>query len=120
MAIADPQTLTINAVAVPLPRTASGQDTGSFTSADGLVKLSVASNYGKRTRRTVRVDHRKVAADPFVTGVNQEYSLSAYVVFDVPKVGYSVVEQKQIIDALMAWLTASTGAKITQVLGGES
>lgn len=120
MAIADPQTLTIDAVAVPLPRTASGQDNGTFTSADGLIRLRVSSIYGKRTRRTVRVEHRKVAADPFATGINQEFSLSAYVVFDVPKVGYTVAQQKSIIDSLMVWLTAATGAKITQVLGGES
>jgi hypothetical protein len=120
MALADPQSLTIAAVPVPLPRTASGQDSGAFTSADGLVKMSVSSSYGKRTRRTVRVEHRKVAADPFATGINNEYSLTAYVVFDVPKVGYTVAQQKEVIDALMVWMTASTGAKITQVLGGES
>jgi len=120
MAITDPQTLTINAIAIPLPRVAQGVDTGAFSSSDNLVRLVVSNSYGKRTRRIARVNHRKVAADPFATGINQEYTMSAYVVFDVPRVGYTIVEQKQVIDGLMAWLTASSGAKITQILGGES
>jgi hypothetical protein len=46
--------------------------------------------------------------------------MSTYIVADVPPVGFSVVEQKQIIDALTAWLTASSGANVTKFLGGES
>jgi hypothetical protein len=46
--------------------------------------------------------------------------MSAYLVIDVPKVGYTIAEQKQIVDALTAYLTASTGAKVTQLLGGEN
>jgi hypothetical protein len=38
----------------------------------------------------------------------------------VPVVGFTITEQKQIIDALTAWLTASTGANVTKLLGGES
>jgi hypothetical protein len=29
-------------------------------------------------------------------------------------------ELKQVVDALTAYLTASTGAKVTSILGGES
>jgi hypothetical protein len=46
--------------------------------------------------------------------------MSAYLVVDVPSTGYSVAEQKQIVDALTAYLTASSGAKVTQLLGGEN
>jgi hypothetical protein len=46
--------------------------------------------------------------------------MSVYVVVDVPIQGYTVVEQKQIVDALTAYLTASTGARVTQLLGGEN
>jgi hypothetical protein len=46
--------------------------------------------------------------------------MSAYIVADVPVTGYTIVEQKQIIDALTAWLTASSGANATKMLGGES
>lgn len=120
MAFADPQSVTINAVAQTLPRVASGVNTGSFSKDDGNVKLTVSHQYGKRVRRTVRLDHRKVASDPLLAGVNNNYSMSCYVVFDTPTVGYTIAEAKQIGDALVAYLTASTGAKITQLLGGEN
>lgn len=120
MAFADPQSVTINAVAQSLPRTSNGSDSGVFTKDDGSVKLTVSHSYGKRTRRMLRIDHRKVAADPFTTGLNVEYSTAVYIVVDVPKVGYTIAEQKQIVDALTAYLTASSGAKVTQLLGGEN
>lgn len=117
---ADPQSVTINAVANSLPRTTAGVDAGNFTKDDGNVKLSIKHTYGSRNRRLARLDHRKVAADPLATGYNKEYSMAAYVVFDVPSVGYTVAEAKQVIDGLTAWLTASTGANVTKLLGGEA
>jgi hypothetical protein len=120
VAFADPQSVTINAVANSLPRISSGVNTGAFQKDDSLVKLSVSHQYGTRTRRQIRLDHSKIAADPFVSGVNGKYSMSAYLVVDVPATGYTVAEQKQIVDALTAYLTASSGAKVTQLLGGEN
>jgi hypothetical protein len=120
MAFTDPQTVTINAVAQTLPRTSSGVDAGVFTKDDGNVKLSVAHNYGKRTRRTVRLEHSKVAADPLISSTNIKYSMTAYLVIDVPVTGYTVAEAKQIVDGLTAYLTASSGARVTQLLGGEN
>lgn len=117
---ADPQSVTINAVANSLPRTGQGVSEGNFTKDDGLVKLKISHLYGKRSRRLIRLDHRKVAADPLATGYNKEYTMSAWLVVDVPTVGYTIAEQKQIVDGLTAYLTASSGAKVTQLLGGES
>ncbi len=120
MAFADPQSVTIASVATSLPRVSSGPNQGSFSSNDGLVKLSVSSANGKRNRRTVRLEHSKVAADPFVPAQNARYSMSCYIVVDTPLSGYTVSQQKEIVDALTAYLTASTGAKVTQLLGGEN
>jgi hypothetical protein len=120
MAFSDPQTVTINAVPITLPRTSTRDNAGIFTKDDGNVKLSVSSLYGKRTRRTARVDHRKTAADPLFPAQNSPFSMSFYVVADVPVYGYSVVEQKQVIDGFIAWLSASSGANITKMLGGEN
>lgn len=120
MAFADPQSVTINAVAVSLPRTSSGVNTGEFTSSDGMVKLTVAHSYGKRNRRTIRLNHAKVAPDPLVSSTNIKYSMSCYLVIDTPITGYTVTEAKQVADALLAYLTASSGSKVTQLLGGEN
>lgn len=119
MAFADPQSVTINAVANSLPRISSGVNTGAFRKDDATVALSVSHQYGGRTRRQVRLDHNKVAPDVF-TSDNTMYSMSAYLVIDVPKTGYTLAEQKQIVDGLTAYLTASSGAKVTQLLGGEN
>jgi len=120
MALTDPQSITINAVAISLPRTSSDSNAGTFTSNDSLVKETVSHQYGKRTRHLFRIDHSKVAADPFQTTINAKYSMSAYFVVDVPPVGYTVTEQKQVIDGLIAQLNASSGALITKILGGEN
>jgi len=119
VAFADPQSVTINAVANSLPRISSGVNTGAFQKDDTTVALSVSHQYGKRTRRQLRLDHSKIAADVF-TSDNVKYSMSAYLVIDIPETGYTVAEQKQIVDALSAYCTASSGAKITQLLGGEN
>jgi hypothetical protein len=119
--LADPQSVTINAVAVSLPRTGVGAGNAVYTSSDGNVSLAISHQYGaKRTRRNIRINHRKVAPDPFNSAYNAEYSMSCFLVIDHPKVGYTATEAKQIVDALTAYLTASSGAKVTAALGGES
>ncbi len=120
MAFADPQSVTINAVANSLPRTSSGVNSGTFTKDDGLVKLSVSHDVKSRTRHLIRLDHSKIAADPLLAGVNVKASLSVYMVVDAPATGYTIAEQKQVVDALTAYLTASSGARATQLLGGEN
>jgi len=120
VAFADPQSVTINAIANSLPRTGSGDNTGTFTKDDGNVKLSVSHSYGKRNRRTIRIDHRKVAVDPLNAAQNLNYSMSIYMVADIPPVGYSPAEAKQVLDGFLANLQASSGANETKFFGGES
>lgn len=120
MAFSDPQSVTINAVANSLPRVSSGVNTGTFRKDDALVELRVSHTYKNRTRRELRLTHAKVAPDPLVSSTNIRYSMSAYLVVDHPVTGYTVAEAKQIVDALTAYLTASSGAKVTQLLGGEN
>lgn len=120
MALSDPQSVTINAVANSLPRVSSGVNEGSFRKDDSTVALSVSHAYGKRTRTRIRLDHAKVATDPLVPTTNVPYSMSVQLIVDRPNVGYTVAEQKQIVDALVAWLSASSGANTTKILGGES
>lgn len=120
MAFADPQSVTINAVAQSLPRTGLGLTSGTFSKDDGTVKLNVAHSYGKRTRHTARIDFQKMAPNPLISAQNILYSMSTYLVVDVPVTGFTIVEQKQIVDALTGYLTATSGSKVTQLLGNES
>jgi hypothetical protein len=120
MAFADPQSVTIAGAPVSLPRVGSGVNTGSFKTNDGTVTLTVSSSYGKRTRRTLRLEHNKIAADPFTTGASTKVSMTTYLVTDTPVNGYTVAQQKEIVDAIVAYLASSTGARVTQLLGGEN
>ncbi len=120
MAFSDPQTVTINAVAQVMARVDQDPQ-GTFITSDGLVSETIgqAASGKDRSRRLIRLDHSKIAANPFDSTLNAKYNMAVYVVVDVPSVGYTVTEQKQVTDGFMAYLTASSGAKMLQLLGGE-
>lgn len=117
---ADPQSITVNAATSSLPRVGSGDNTSTYLSSDGNVKLTATHSYGKRTRRVIRVDHRKIAADPLNAAQNLQYNASMYIVVDAPPVGYTPTELKYIWDGLLAQLAASSAAVTVKFLGGES
>lgn len=120
MAFSDPQSVTISGAANSLPRVSSGENSGSFQKNDGTVKLSVSHQYGKRTRRTIRLEHSKIAPDPLISSTNIKYSMTCYVVVDVPATGYTVAEATAVVEGLMTYLTASSNAATTKLLGGEN
>lgn len=117
---ADPQSVTIGS-ALSLPRTGTGPNTGRFQKDDGTVLFSIShQNLKARNRRTIRIDHSKVAVDPLVAAQNLRYSGSVYLVTDFPIVGYTVGEQIQVVTGLFTNLTATSNANLTKFLGGES
>jgi hypothetical protein len=114
--LADPQSVTVNAVAVSLPKTVNGPTSNTFTSADGNTSMTTKQNVtATRFRREVRLSNKKVAADP-LSGLNKELGLSVYLVVDEPRSGFTDTEIGYYIDALKAWLTS---ANYNKVLGGE-
>lgn len=120
MAISDPQTITISAVPITLPRTGVRDNASDYTSSDGLVRLSASHVYGRRTRRVLRVDHSKITTDPFIPSQNTKVSMSNYIVFDVPVAGYTNADVKAIYLGFNTLFTASSHALIDKLLGGES
>jgi hypothetical protein len=127
---ADPQSVVVGptvtastsgGTTVSLPRTGSGDNSGAFRSSDGNVGVTINHSSGKgRIRDTFRLNHRKVAADPFTSTVNAEYSMSVILTVDHPAVGYTIAEAKAVVDGFIAFMAVSSGAKVTQLLGGES
>lgn len=114
--LADPQSVTVNAVAIPLPRTSNGPTVNGYTSADGNQGMTTKQNItATRFRREVRLTQKKIAADP-ISAINKEIGLSVYLVVDEPRTGFSDAEIGYQIDALKAWLTSTNYNK---VLGGE-
>lgn len=120
MSFSDPQSITVSGSGVSLPRTSNGNNTSTYTSADGLYVMTVSHAYGKRSRRTIRLTQAKISADPIVPAQNLRSSMTVYMVMDVPTTGYTVAEEKAVVDALVAYLTASSGAQVTKILGGEN
>lgn len=120
MALSDPQSVTINAVANSLPRTSSVGNSSTYTKDDGTVILSLAHSNGKRNRRKVGVKHNKFSPDPYIPTTNLKTGMEVYMVIDTPISGYTNAEAKQVIDGFIAYLSASSGAIVTKILGGES
>lgn len=59
--LADPQTVTVNAVAIPLPRTSQGATVNIYTSADGNTTLTTKQNKSAtRFRREVRLSQQRL------------------------------------------------------------
>lgn len=115
--LADPQSVTVNAVAIPLPRTSQNPTVNVYTSADGKTVMTTKQNTTTaRFRREVRLAQSKIAADP-ISAINAVSGTSVYLVVDEPRNGvFSDVEIGYLIDALKAWLTS---ANYNKVLGGE-
>jgi hypothetical protein len=114
---ADPQSVTVNAVAQSLPAIERNGQSSIYKKDDGAYKLTISHAYGKRNRFTVRLDAQKIAADPLASANNQLYSTSAYLVIDGPTVGYTNAELRDISVALTGFCTS---ANLLKVLGGET
>jgi len=120
MALTDPQSITIGATTYSLPRTNSVGRLAEYTDVTGLAKLSANHAVGKRVRDNLRVDLTKIAADPFEPATNDQFSMSAYIVIDTPRVGFTQTEKLDVVKGLTNLYSASTYALMTKLLGGES
>jgi len=120
MSLTDPFAVTVSAVPYSLPRVSVGDDESEYSNGDGTMVLKASHDYGKRTRRMVRIDTSKITSDPFRPTENVKVSMSNYIVFDLPPAGYTATEAKALWDGFVAALQASSGAVIVKLLGGES
>lgn len=117
MALSDPQSVTVNAVAQSLPRTGMSSDSGSFTKSDGTFKLEVSHQNGSRFRHLVKLTNRAVVSDPLVPSQNINVNYGAHLVVDLPRNGVSVADAAKLAAGLAAWCTE---ANLTKVITGES
>lgn len=117
MALADPQTVTINAVPKTCARVEGSGTKSIYRTADEAVTLTVSHQKTKnaRTRRMIRLDQRVVASDP-LTSENEYKDLGVYLVIDQPDYGFSDTEIDYAVQALNTHLDSTLNAK---VLGGE-
>lgn len=115
---ADPQNVTVNAVAQTLPRVGSNNPTtvGTFKTTDGTYAIDVRQNQtANRFRREFRLTMKKVATDP-ISAQNKEVSASFILAFDHPKWGFTNTELGYLSAAVIA---AFSNAQRDKLLGGE-
>jgi hypothetical protein len=115
----DPQTVTVSGVAKTLNRTGSTENGGKFATADRSRQLNVIHTYGKRTRHTVSLKTDTLVANPLVAGQNINQSMTVYLTVDFPA-GYDAATAKAEVDGFLSNLTATSGANLPKLLGGES
>lgn len=120
MSFTDPESIDIGAGTVSLPRVSVGKNESIYSSGDGSIVLKASSQYGKRTRRTIRLDLIKTTTDPYIPAQNVKVSASMYIVFDLPPAGYTPKEMEEAFEGYSTLLNASSAVLITKLLGGES
>lgn len=114
----DPQSVTISGSAKSLNRTTSTDSGSKFATADRAYRLDLVHTYGRRHRHTARFQSDTLVANPLVSGQNINQSCTVYLTIDVPP-GYDTATAKAVVDGVLANFTASSGANITKLLGGE-
>lgn len=119
MALADPQSVTINAVAIPLPRILTGTSEGVFTAADGLTTIKVTPSTSSRSKRqSLLISQKKVTTDPLVatTNVMKGITITLNVQRDLD--GYSDADAKKVLTGFLAW--AQSAGVVDAFLAGQN
>jgi len=116
MALSDPQSVTVNAVAQSMPRILVSGTSSTYAKSDESFKLTIshqktASKGNRRIRSMARIDQRAIVPDP-LTAVNDYETLSFYVVIDRPEAGFSSTQTEQLITGFKTWLDATMIGKL--------
>lgn len=120
MAYTDPQTITINAVAIPLNRVNTGSTVGKFTSSDGQTRIEIDPKNGNRLSRTARLYQQKTTADPLVASTNVRVGDMLSFSVNLPQEGYTEAEVLLQAAGFITWLTASSNANLKKLIAGEN
>lgn len=120
--LADPQSITVNAIAKSMPRISNNNGFTSFyqnadqTFSLGIRHREVTRDKKKRIVSLASFTQRKVVADP-LTAVNDFETLTESFQIDRPLVGFTATETDQQAQGFFDW--ANT-AMITKLFGQES
>jgi len=109
---ADPQTVTVNAVAKVMARVLSDGKSAVYQLADQSFTLKISHLLSKgRIRSMMRVDQRAIVPDP-LTAVNDYETLGVYLVIDRPEVGFTQTQVEQLIAGIETWLDSTSIGKL--------
>jgi hypothetical protein len=110
---ADPQSVTVNAVAQSMARILIDGKKCVYQKADGTFTLTISHQAisGDRIRSMARIDQKAIVPDP-LTAVNDYEILSFYFVIDRPLAGFSSTQVDQLITGLKSWCDSTAIGKL--------
>lgn len=114
---ADPQTVTVNAVAKNMARYLVQGTKAEYQTPDEMFKMTISHTKSKdRIRSMARVDQREIVTNPLDSS-NDYDTLSFYFVIDRPVYGFTTAQVEQLVAGLKTWLDNTA---IGKLLGSES
>jgi hypothetical protein len=120
MALADPQSVTISAVPVSLPRILTGTSVGTFKASDARTELTLdPRGTAKRRRNVGRLYAKKNVTDPY-TGLISQQGYMVSITVDRPLTGITDADAEALASALFTWATASTNSNLKKLIAGEN
>lgn len=117
MAFADPQSLTVDATPVSLPRVGSSLGAGAFRSSDQKYQLEVRHQSGTQERHNVKLSFADVVGNPLVPAQNLVVGTTVNLTVTHPRNGMTAESVKDIAVALAAW---ASEANLVKLIGGEN
>lgn len=117
MAFADPQTVTVDAVEISLPRVGSAINMGSFRSSDQKYQLDIRHQSGTKERHNVKFSFADIVSNPLVPSQNYVVSSTVNMTVEHPRNGMSASSISELAEAVAAWATPTN---IGKLIGGEN
>lgn len=117
MAFADPQSLTIGATEVSLPRVGSSIGAGAFRSSDQKYQMDIRHQSGVQERHNVKLSFADVVGNPLVPSQNLVVGTNVNLTITHPKNGLTASVITDIAEALAVWASEEN---LTKLVGGEN
>lgn len=112
MAFSDPIDITYSGGTVHMYRVQDNQLASVYQNDDRTLRLTISHQPGKGvTRRMVRLDQTKIAADPIST-VNKSVNAGVYLVIEDPDFGFTDSDVTTLEAALGSILVSGTFTKL--------
>jgi len=119
--LTDPQSVTIDGVAISMPLINNQGNTSLYRSSDGTKRLKIGyTEQNRNTRFLIRYEEDTIADNPIgVADSNTKVTSVVQMLFDVPNFGVTDDRVVKIIAGLKTWLTTTSGGIAERVLGNE-
>lgn len=114
--LTDPQSITVSAVAQPLPKVLSDGTSSSYAKSDNTFGLSIrhtsfTKDKKKRIKHLAAFTQRAIVPDP-LTAANDYETVSVSVQIDRPEAGFTSAQVQAMVTGFQSWLTSTIVGKL--------